>query len=178
MNNEFKDNRLNLLAQYCDKAYKWVEKAAQDEEELRKKITSQITDENKLNILKYINYVSESIDRIDVDEEDRNMMMEDVVEIKEIIGNDLPETDKDVYPNTITEQMILHTVSINGNEDREYIKNYVENMRTKDAMEYRNYFVDNKPGVDFNFTVNIPESDGGGSFATFLRFDDTVFINF
>ena len=40
MKNEFKDNRLNLLAQYCDKAYKWVEKAAQDEVELRKEENS------------------------------------------------------------------------------------------------------------------------------------------
>ena len=149
-----------------------------DEETLRKKITSQITDENKLNILRYINYISESINRIEFDEEDKGMMKEDIDEIKEIVGTDLHEIEEDVYPNTITEQMILHTVSINGNEDREYIKNYVENMRTKDAMNYRNYFVDNKPGVDFNFNVNIPESDGGGSFATFLRLDDTVFINF
>ena len=149
-----------------------------DEETLRKKITSQITDENKLNILRYIKYISESINRIEFDEEDKGMMKEDIDEIKEIVGTDLPEIEEDVYPNTITEQMILHTVSINGNEDREYIKNYVENMRTKDAMNYRNYFVDNKPGVDFNFNVNIPESDGGGSFATFLRLDDTVFINF
>ena len=34
-----------------------------------------------------------------------------------------------------------------------------------------------RPGVDFNFEVNIPESEGGGSFATFLRIDDTIFIN-
>ena len=51
-------------------------------------------------------------------------------------------------------------------------------MRAKESMDYRNYFVDNKPGVDFKFDVNIPESDGGGSFATFLRIDDTIFINF
>ena len=50
-------------------------------------------------------------------------------------------------------------------------------MRSKEALDYRNYFIDNRPGVDFNFEVNIPESDGGGSFATFLRIDDTIFIN-
>ena len=64
------------------------------------------------------------------------------------------------------------------NSDIEFIKNYIENMRTKDAMDYRNYFINNKPGVDFNFEVNIPESDGGGSFVSFLRIDDTIFINF
>ena len=72
----------------------------------------------------------------------------------------------------------MHTVSINGNDDKEFIRNYIENMRTRVALDYRNYFVNNKPGVDFNFTVNIPESDGGGSFNTFLRIEDTIFINF
>ena len=106
------------------------------------------------------------------------MLVEDIDEIKDIVGTDISEVDEDVYPSTITEQMIMHTVSVNGNSDREFIKNYVENMRAKESMDYRNYFVDNKPGVDFNFNVNIPESDGGGSFATFLRIDDTIFINF
>ena len=148
-----------------------------DEEELRKVITSQLTNENKFNVIKYINYVSESLNNMEFDEEERNMLNEDVDEIKEIVGIDISE-DENLYPNTITEQMIMHTVSVNGNTDREYIKNYIENMRTRTAMDFRNYFVNNKPGVDFNFDVNIPESDGGGSFATFLRLDDTVFLNF
>ncbi len=43
MNNEFKDNRLDILAGACDKAYKWVEKASLDERELEK-------EENSLNL--------------------------------------------------------------------------------------------------------------------------------
>jgi len=148
-----------------------------DDETLRKKVTSQVTDDNKLNIMKSVVEIKESLDRITIDEEELKMINEDIDEISEIIGNDLPQILDDVYPSTITEQMIMHTVSINGNDDSEYVKNYIENMRTKDSMNYRNYFNNNKPGVDFNFNVNIPESDGGGSFATFLRIDDTVFIN-
>lgn len=149
-----------------------------DEEKLRKIIGSQITDANKFDILKNTIFISECLNRITLTDEEMNMLNEDIEEIKDIIGNDFEENTEDIFPNTITEQMIMHTVSINGNEDREYIKNYIENMRTKTAMDYRNYFADNKPGVDFNFTVNIPESDGGGSFSTFLRIDDTIFINF
>lgn len=151
---------------------------ADDEGYLKKKISSEITDQNKLSILQNVNNINEMLKTIEINDEDKKMMLEDVNEIIEIIGSDLPETLDDVYPNIITEQMIMHTVSVNGNNDREYIRNYIENMRTKDAMNYRNYFNDNKPGVDFNFSVNIPESDGGGSFATFLRVDDTIFINF
>ena len=105
------------------------------------------------------------------------MLDEDINEIKTIVGSDIPDFEESIYPNTVTEQMIMHTVSVNGNTDRDFIENYIENMRTKEAMDYRNYFVNNKPGVDFNFEVNIPESDGGGSFATFLRLEDNVFIN-
>ena len=149
-----------------------------DEEKLRKIIGSQITDINKLDVIRSINYVTECLNRIEFNDEEVSMLNEDLDEIKQIVGTDIPENDENVYPNTITEQMIMHTVSVNGNEDRDYVRNYIENMRTKTAMYYRNYFADNKPGVDFNFTVNIPESDGGGSFNTFLRIDDTIFINF
>lgn len=150
-----------------------------DEEELRNKISEQITDVSKVNILKEISGISDELTRITLDDEDLKMIYEDINEIKEIIGDiSVFENKEHVFPNTITEQMIMHTVSVNGNTDREYIKNYIENMRTRTAMDFRNYFVNNKPGVDFNFNVNIPESDGGGSFATFLRLDDTVFLNF
>lgn len=149
-----------------------------DEEVLRKVITSQITDTNKIEILKNLNYITDALNRIEFSDEEKSMLTEDVDEIKDIVGTDIPEVDEDIYPSTITEQMIMHTVSINGNTDMEFIKNYIENMRTKDAIDYRNYFSNNKPGVDFNFDVNIPESDGGGSFTTFLRIDDTIFINF
>ncbi len=150
----------------------------EDEEELKNIITSQVTNTNKIDVLKNLNYITETLNRIEFSDEEKSMLVEDIDEIKDIVGTDISEVDEDVYPSTITEQMIMHTVSVNGNSDREFIKNYVENMRAKESMDYRNYFVDNKPGVDFKFDVNIPESDGGGSFATFLRIDDTIFINF
>ena len=149
-----------------------------DEEQLRKTITSQITNINKFDVLRGITEIANLLNGISFTEEEVTMLNEDIDEIKDIVGSDLEENTENLYPNTITEQMFMHTVSINGNKDREFIKNYVENMRTKSAMDYRNYFVNNSPGVDFNFTVNIPESDGGGSFSTFLRIDDTIFINF
>ena len=149
-----------------------------DEERFKKVISSQLTAYNKLDILKTLRTIEESLSRLEVTDEEMTMLNEDVEEIKTIVGTDLSEENEVFLPNTITEQMIMHTVSINENTDEEFIKNYIENMRTRMAMDYRNYFVDNKPGVDFNFTVNIPESEGGGSFDSFLRIDDTVFINF
>ena len=149
-----------------------------EEEKLKKIISSQITDINKLDVIKRLTQISETLSRIEFNEEEISMLNEDIEEIKEMVGTEVEKNNEVVYPNTITEQMIMHTVSINGNDDKEFIRNYIENMRTRVALDYRNYFVNNKPGVDFNFTVNIPESDGGGSFNTFLRIEDTIFINF
>jgi hypothetical protein len=73
--------------------------------------------------------------------------------------------------------MIAQTMSVNGNTDREYIKNYIENMKANDAVYYRKYANENIPGVDLNITVPIPESMGGGSFDTFLSIGETIFIN-
>ena len=39
------------------------------------------------------------------------------------------------------------------------------------------YINDNKPGIDFEIEVERPESLGGGSFSTFLNWDDSVFLN-
>ena len=50
-------------------------------------------------------------------------------------------------------------------------------MRSNDAYRYRNIYNENIPGVDFKLTVNVPESDGGGSFTTFLKLGNDVFLN-
>ena len=49
-------------------------------------------------------------------------------------------------------------------------------MRTKEAIKYRNYIDDNIPGMNLKIKINIPESDGGGSFETFLGIYDTIFL--
>lgn len=149
-----------------------------DEKELRKIIGKQVTDLNRLEALREIRNISEALSDIDITDEERSMCDEDITELKDIIGDKLEEKEDIEYPSTVTQQMIMHTVSINGNRNEEYIQNYMENMRTREALNYRNAFINNKPGVDFNFTVNVPESDGGGSFNSFLRIDDTIFLNF
>lgn len=166
---EYKTERGDVLE------FKFLTKT--DEEELRKKITEQAIESNRLSALKSLTDMRESINGIsEISEENRKNIDEDIEEILEIIGSDIPTTEN--LTSSITDQMILHTVSVNGNSDPEYVKNYIENMRSMEAISYRKYFTENKPGVDFTIKVNVPESDGGGSFDTFLRYDDTIFINF
>ena len=62
------------------------------------------------------------------------------------------DVEKQVYSEYITDRMFAQTMSVNGVEDREYIKGYVENMRAKEAIEYRKYISEHVPGVDLNIT--------------------------
>ena len=50
-------------------------------------------------------------------------------------------------------------------------------MPARDSLALRRYINENTPGIDFAITVQRPESLGGGSFTTFLNWDDSVFIN-
>lgn len=149
-----------------------------DEVQLREEVLAQVGNSNKVSILRDVASIRESLVNVSLSAEDLRNINEDIDEISEIIG-DLPNTpDEEVYPKTVTAQMIKHTVSVNGNTDREYIKNFIENMRAGDARKYREYFSSVRPGVNLNVKVTVPESDGGGSFSTFLRLDDSIFITF
>jgi hypothetical protein len=81
------------------------------------------------------------------------------------------------FTHELTDRLVLHTVSINGIKDRNYIKDYISNMNVKDAAEYRKYISEHEPGINYNITVEKPASLGGGSMSTFLQFNQFIFIN-
>lgn len=144
---------------------------------IKKYIIQSTSNYNKIEVLKYVNILSELLKDVELSEEDATILDEDITEIQEVIKVDEKDGDKD-YPGIITENMILRTVSINGNTDKEFIRNYINYMRAKESLKYRQHMNTIIPGIDFSITINIPESDGGGSFDTFLRLSDTIFINF
>jgi hypothetical protein len=81
------------------------------------------------------------------------------------------------YTHTLTNRLELSIVSINGECDREYISDYVQNMNVRDALALRKYINENEPGLDYTVTVERPESLGGGSMSVFLSLDEYVFLN-
>lgn len=81
------------------------------------------------------------------------------------------------YTRMITNILQLQVVSIDGNSDRKYINKFINSMPARDSLMLRRYINDNAPGINFNITVERPESMGGGSFETFLNWDDSVFLN-
>lgn len=89
----------------------------------------------------------------------------------------LNSKEKIPYNKTITNRLEMNIMSINGETDRKFIAKYVRNMVARDALMLRRFILENEPGVDFEIEVPKPESLGGGSFKTFLEWEDTIFLN-
>lgn len=89
----------------------------------------------------------------------------------------LREVNNSEFTRMMTNNLQLQITAVNGNTDREFIRKYINQMPARDSLMLRKYINDNKPGIDFTITVERPESLGGGSFETFLNWDDTVFLN-
>lgn len=78
------------------------------------------------------------------------------------------------YTTNVVEYEI---VSVEGNEDRDYIHNFVHNMNIKDMTAFIKYINTNEPGIDYNVEIQKPESLGGGSMKVFLQLDQYIFLN-
>lgn len=150
-----------------------------EEEVLRKEFSDKNVSINSIDALRYLELLKNSLNNVTtIKEQDKTDADDCISDLKDIINENMDTNKSDNgYNDVITKQMIAYTVSINGNYDRNYIKTYIDNMRAKDAYAYRTYVSENRPGVNFNITINIPERDGGGSFDTFLTIDDTIFLN-
>ena len=92
-------------------------------------------------------------------------------------GKRLLAANSSEYTKIMTNNMQLQIVAVNDNYDRDYIRKCINQMPARDSLMLRKYINDNAPGIDFNITVERPESLGGGSFNTFLNWDDSVFLN-
>jgi len=89
----------------------------------------------------------------------------------------IEDRHEDKYNKAITNRMEMQIVAINGNYDREYVRKAIYNMPANDSLQLRRYMIENEPGLDFEVEIERPESLGGGSFKTFLEWNDTVFWN-
>ncbi len=151
-----------------------------DENTLTQTLAATYLNVNKMNILKHMKEVKYHFESMgdhgsEFDEEELRLDIEELYDwANSVEEGDVDDVD---FLEVVTERMILQTVEVNGNRDRDYIKEYIENMRAYDSYRYRNYMLQNEPGVNFKITIDIPESDGGGSFDTFLSIDDAIFLN-
>jgi hypothetical protein len=143
-------------------------------EEIEKEEQSNIRKERLIRIVNELNTFIENDDILTKDEKTK------LYEAKRNISkwSEKIEVTNDLgYTHTLTNRLELSIVSINGEEDREYISNYVNTMNVRDALALRRYITDNEPGLDYSVMVERPESLGGGSMPVFLSLDEYVFLN-
>ena len=126
----------------------------------------------------FLGYVKDIYDVYKKNDDDNDDFYDSIDTLKEIFDDVESSYEQDeLSENTIiTDMIVAQTMSVNGNRDRNFIKSYIEGMLLGDFKNYRKYIKDNEPGPDLNVSVTIPESDGGGSFETFLRVRDTIFL--
>ena len=89
----------------------------------------------------------------------------------------LKEVNDSRFNRIVTNSLQLQIMAVNGNTDREFIRKYINSMPARDSLMLRRYINENRPGINFDIEVERPESLGGGSFSTFLNWDDSIFLN-
>lgn len=128
-------------------------------------------------IKKCTSKIKELIDDVeDIKDNDNEEISEALNVLDEKIMKEFDNVNDEYYTHDLTNRLILSTISINGNTDKEYIANYILHMNIRDSIAYRTYIVDNEPGVDYNIKVKRPDSLGGGYVDTFLQLDQFIFI--
>lgn len=148
------------------------------DERILEKMRNNENDELKSSLIKD---TATSIQNYMVDDkvitDDERTKINELVEELNKWADKIVSKDDVKYNHMITNRMERQIVSVNGNKDKKYIKEYVKNMPVGDALAFRRYVNENEPGMNFEIEVERPKNLGGGSIKTFLEWDDTVFLN-
>lgn len=128
--------------------------------------------------------LSEIVTRLDEFIEDDNdvdralkLRVRDGVRAIESWADGIDEESGNDFTNAVTNKLEMEIMSIDNITDRTYIHKFVRQMNVKDSSALRRYINDNEPGLDYRFTIEKPESLGGGSMDVFLQLDQFIFLN-
>ena len=148
-----------------------------EENDLR--ILSRIESEGTNSIdLRDANKVITNILRNDtiLEPKEKSYILETTRKIEEW-AKKIEEKNENKFNKSITNRLEMQVVAVNGNYDRDYVRKAIYNMPANDSLALRRYIIENEPGLDFEVEIERPESLGGGSFKTFLEWNDTIFFN-
>ena len=116
-----------------------------------------------------------SVDKVISESEKK--VIKNAISAMESWSKKLKEVNNSLFNKIVTNSLQLQVMAVNGNTDREFVRKYIMSMPAMDALSLRKYIDKNRPGINFDIEVQRPESLGGGSFKTFLNWDDSVFLN-
>lgn len=142
----------------------------------------KMNEENEMEVKKdYIEKATETLSEyVDEDKEINKSTKEklnEAIERLKTYGDSISAKENGRIIEAITNKLQLSVVSVNGNEDRDFIKEYINTMPARDSYALRSYITNNEPGVDFNVKVERPTSLGGGSVTMFLTLNQFLFFN-
>ena len=128
--------------------------------------------------------IKQYVDSLDIFvESDKNITKDEKIKIRQAIrtlenwGDNIDEEDALKYNHSLTNRLNLLVMAVDGITDKKYIYDFIKRMPVKDSASLRKYILANEPGIDYNITVERPESLGGGSVTTFLQLDQFLFLN-
>lgn len=147
-----------------------------DEQSLRKDLRNRLLENRRNRIGGYIAEITEEVNSDTKATTKNKAKLQAAMKMLDEWSKTLETTNSEDITEIVTNTMVAATMSVNGNTDRNFIRNYVLNMRAKDSRLYRDYMSKNEPGMDLKISVKRPESLGGGSIDTFLEVDPTILI--
>lgn len=99
------------------------------------------------------------------------------IRVIESWAEDIDNENELKFNHALTNKLNLLVMAVDGVTDKKYIYDFIKRMNVRDATALRRYMLENEPGVDYNIEIERPESLGGGSFKTFLKLDQFLFLN-
>lgn len=99
------------------------------------------------------------------------------IRVIESWAEDIDNENELKFNHALTNKLNLLIMAVDGVTDKKYIYDFIKRMNVRDATALRRYMLENEPGVDYNIEIERPESLGGGSFKTFLKLDQFLFLN-
>lgn len=99
------------------------------------------------------------------------------IRVIESWGEDIDNENELKFNHALTNKLNLLIMAVDGITDKKYIYDFIKRMNVRDATALRRYMLENEPGVDYNIEIERPKSLGGGSFKTFLKLDQFLFLN-
>lgn len=130
---------------------------------------------NKLR--EFVETMDEYIENDDEIENQQKIKVRQAIRAIEAWESDMDERDALDYTHSVTNKLEMSIMAYDGITDRRMIHEFVKNMSVKDSSALRKYILANEPGIDYNITIEKPESLGGGSMTAFLQLDQFVFLN-
>lgn len=131
----------------------------------------------KSTIKEYVDMLDTFIESDKEVENDKKVNIRKAIRTLEKWSNDISDGDNMKFNHSLTNRLNLLIMAVDGITDKNYISDFIMKMNVRDSSALRKYMQKNEPGIDYNITVERPESLGGGSFTTFLQLDQFLFLN-